>query len=58
MHGANGHASPFAAAYDRLLPAALALACSRDPVPLALFSTLLPQLARWLSQDGKKVSSR
>jgi len=58
MHAARGDTSVYAAAYERLMPAALALACSRDPVPLALFSTLLPQLAKWLSQDSKKVVYR
>ena len=43
--------SAYAPFYEKLLPAALSLSCSRDPVPRQLFSSLLSQLAKWFSNS-------
>ena len=43
--------SAYASLYENLLPAALSLSCSRDPVPRQLFSSLLSQLAKWFSNS-------
>ena len=43
--------SDYASLYEKLLPAALSLSCSRDPVPRQLFSSLLSQLAKWFSNS-------